>query len=97
MTRILTAAVGTLLTIVSVEARAQYPPPLSASRLPSPLTTSHQPPLRAAPLPPDSLQSSASKPSSSPFVYSVPYGPHFTRPSGSPIIPFGSSRYYYHR
>jgi len=29
--------------------------------------------------------------------YSVPYGPHFSRPSGRVIVPFGSSQYYYHR
>jgi hypothetical protein len=56
--------------------------------------------LRAAPLPPDTLANSsiwagAAIPARS--VYSVPYGPNFTRPSGSPIVPFGSSRYYYHR
>ncbi len=60
----------------------------------------HSANLRAAPLPADSLAGaanvigSATPPRS---VYSVPYGPNFTRPSGSPIVPFGSSRYYYHR
>src|SRR5262245_18109547 len=27
--------------------------------------------------------------------YTVPYGPSVTRPPGSPVVPFGSSRYYY--
>src|SRR5438093_13237348 len=55
----------------------------------------HSANLRAAPLPADSLAGSSATPARS--VYSVPYGPNFSRPSGSPIVPFGSSRYYYDR
>ncbi len=55
----------------------------------------HSANLRAVPLPADSLAGGSTAPMRS--VYSVPYGPHFSRPSGSPIVPFGSSRYYYHR
>ena len=50
--------------------------------------------LRAVPLPRDTL-AVPSVPMRTP--YSVPYGPNFSRPSGSVVIPFGSSRYYYHR
>ncbi len=56
--------------------------------------------LRAAPLPAGSLAgaSSLAGPATPVHsVYSVPYGPNFSRPSGSPVVPFGSSRYYYHR
>jgi hypothetical protein len=53
--------------------------------------------LRAVPLPQRSL------PSFSPFAgpvrapYALPYGPRYSRPAGSPVVPFGSSGYYYHR
>src|SRR3954469_18857809 len=51
--------------------------------------------LRAAPLPADSLSRPPMGGATS--TYSVPYGPHLTRPAGSAIVPFGSSRYYYRR
>ena len=54
-------------------------------------------PLRAVPLPLDTLQSSQANPILPPSLFSTPYGPNLSRPSGTPVVPFGSSRYYYHR
>src|SRR4029450_9550818 len=82
---------------------AQIRAPVVAPRLPSGSAPSASPyanqaaALRAVPLPQRSL------PAYSPFSgpvrapYALPYGPNFSRPSGSPVVPFGSSGYYYHR
>jgi len=90
---------ATWLFYAATASAQQKPPP--APRLP-PLASAATNPyvnqsagLRAAPLPRDSLSGSSAPLQRAP--YSVPYGPHFSRPSGSPIVPFGSSRYYYHR
>jgi hypothetical protein len=53
--------------------------------------------LRAMPLPLDTLQSGLPNPVMPPSLFSTPYGPNLSRPSGAPVLPFGSSRYYYHR
>src|SRR6478736_438581 len=51
-------------------------------------------PLRAAPLPPDTLARPGIGAAPARSTYSMPYGPNLTRPSGSVVVPFGSSRYY---
>jgi hypothetical protein len=54
-------------------------------------------PLRAIPLPLDTLQSGPANPILPPSLFTTPYGPNLSRPSGASVVPFGSSRYYYHR
>ena len=77
--------------LVSSNSRNIYAP-WSGPAVGSPYAN-HSAALRAAPLPPDTLAGGYAVPLRAP--YSVPYGPHFSRPSGSPVVPFGSSRYYY--
>src|SRR3954452_17840856 len=90
---------------------AQYRAPVPAPRLPPLVSSNnrniyapwngpasdpysnHSSALRAAALAPDTFAGGSPPPLGAPS--SIPYGPHFSRPPGSPVVPFGSSRYYY--
>jgi len=104
-------ATGLLWAAGSSAAWGQYRAPVPAPRLPPLVSSNnrniyapwngpasnpysnHSSALRAAPLAPDSLGGGYVVPLRAP--YSIPYGPYFSRPPGSPIVPFGSSGYYY--